>query len=317
MHRGRSMMAGGSRLPFLVASLGILAAADALPKRVLIFHKQNGYIHVSTDSCVARLKTHLASQGLPAESTIDSLAFAADNLARFGAVIFYNTNYRGGPLLSRAQEAAFEEYIRSGGAFVGIHSAVPLNGTAEESVWPWYFRLFGVRFKGHPPQRNAPMVIEDADHPSTRGLPARIILSDEWYAMQTNPRDVAGVKVLATVDETGFPAGSGMGDHPVSWYRMFEGARTFVTLVGHDMASFSHPDFLRHLAGGILWAGGWDGSTGLGRGSREGAQAARDAAPERGARGPLVYRGRDGTILEIHSVDGRLIEGRRSAPGRE
>jgi type 1 glutamine amidotransferase len=301
----------------VAAGLGFPAPSEALPKKVLIFHKQNGYIHVSTDSCVAHLKSHLSTQGLPAESTIDSLAFTAANLARFGAVIFYNTNYRGGPLLSRAQEAAFEEYIRGGGSFVGVHSATPLNGTLEESIWPWYFRLFGVRFKGHPPQRIAPMVIEDPDHPATRGLPARILLSDEWYAMQTNPRDVAGVKVLATVDETGFPAGSGMGDHPVSWHRTFEGARTFVTLVGHDMSSFTHPDFLRHLTGGILWAGGWDGSTGLGRGGTGEVRRSGRHEPERGSPGPLIYRGRDGTVLEIRSVDGRFIEARRLAPGRE
>jgi type 1 glutamine amidotransferase len=292
----------------------VCAPPVSQPKRLLIFHKQNGYIHASTDSCVAALKAHLAAQGLPSESTTDSLAFTAANLARFGAVMFYNTNYRNGPLLARAQEAAFEDFIHSGGGFVGVHSAVPLNGAAEEAVWPWYARLFGARFKSHPPLRSAPMVIEDPNHPSTRGLPSRFTLRDEWYAVQANPRSVAGLKVLATVDETGFPAGSGMGDHPMSWYRTFEGARTFVTLAGHDMASFSHPDFLRHLAGGILWAGSWDGTTASRPASAFAARpsAGTAAGRERGRIG--FYRGKDGTVLEVRGADGRFIEARRSGP---
>jgi type 1 glutamine amidotransferase len=275
---------------------------------VLIFHKQNGYIHTATADVVAALKTDLTAHGLNVESTTDSLAFTNQNLARFGVVVFLNTNYRNGPLLARPQEAAFEAYLHGGGAFAGLHSAVPLNGAAEEAVWPWYAGLFGARFRSHSPYRGAAMVVEDRAHFSTRGLPARLALQDEWYAVQANPRNVAGIRVLATVDETGFLPESDMGgDHPVTWYRIFEGARAWMTLVGHDMAAFSNPDFMAHVRGGIQWAAGLDSA------------ATAIVAPRRTVTGGkretlLAYRGKDGGRLEIR-LDGRIVAASRK-PGR-
>lgn len=240
----------------------IIPALPADTTRVLLFHKQNGFIHTATGDIVDRIKADLLSHGIAVETTLDSLAFTAQNLARFKAVVFINTNYRNGPLLARAQEVAFETYLQTGGGFAGIHSAVPLNGTAEEAIWPWYARLFGARFRSHAPYRRASMIIENKNHPSTQGLPTRISLDDEWYAVQTNPRSVAGIQILATVDETGFLPESKMnGDHPVSWHHLFEGARAWMTLVGHDMAAFSNADFLTHIRGGIVWAASSDSAT--------------------------------------------------------
>ncbi len=233
--------------------------ADNTPHRVLIFHKQNGYIHTATQDVVNLLKNDFEQNEMEVETTTDSLQFNEENLSRFAVVVFINTNYRNGALLNSEQEQAFEDYLHNGGAFAGIHSAVPLNGAWEESVWPWYADLFGARFKSHPPMRVAPFRVEDAEHPSTENLPQSFNLNDEWYAVQVNPREDSSVHVLATVDETGFPAGSGMdGDHPVSWYRYFEGARTFITLVGHDMSTFSDGNLTAHIRGGVVWAGAFN-----------------------------------------------------------
>lgn len=272
--------------------------------RVLLFHKQNGFIHTATADVVNRIKTDLIAHGIAVENTLDSLAFTPQNLARFDAVVFINTNYRNGPLLSRAQEAAFEAYVQAGGGFAGIHSAVPLNGTAEEAIWPWYARLFGARFRSHAPYRRAAMVIENANHPSTRGLPNRISLEDEWYAVQINPRSVTGIQVLATVDETGFLPESQMnGDHPVSWHRLFEGARTWMTLVGHDMAAFSNADFLAHVRGGIVWAASADSAaTAVSPFANPTLKTARAAGDRR-----MTYTGRNGDRLKIR-INGAAIQ---------
>ncbi len=56
--------------------------------------------------------------------------------------MFLNTT---GNVLDDEQQAAFEQYIRSGGAFVGVHAA-----TDTEYDWPWYGRLVGAYFKSHP-----------------------------------------------------------------------------------------------------------------------------------------------------------------------
>jgi type 1 glutamine amidotransferase len=283
------------------------AGASVAAPSVLIFHKENGYIHTAGPTVLAALKSNWASHGVTVESTIDSLAFTAQNLARFDAIVFFNTNYRNGPLLARAQEAAFEEYVRAGGAFVGLHSAIPLNGVAEEKVWPWYASLYGARFRSHAPYRSAPMVIADSNHFSTRGLPARFSLQDEWYALQVNPRTVPGIRILATADETGFQADSYMGgDHPVSWSRTFEGGRAWVTVIGHDMGAFSNASFMTHVRNGVLWAAGADSGTTALSAPRA---ATRGKTPATG----LSYVGKHGEVLEI-DVDGRRVDARRVLP---
>ena len=289
----------------LIGVLGFSGQAAAQGLRVLIFHKQNGYIHTATPDVVTALKANWTANGIAVENTTDSLAFTTQNLARFKVVVFLNTNYRNSPLLTRAQEAAFEGYLHTGGAFVGIHSAVPLNGTYEETVWPWYASLFGARFRSHSPYRSAPLVFEDRNHPSTVGLPARITLQDEWYAVQINPRTVPGIHVIATADETGFLADSYMGgDHPMTWSRTFEGSRAWMTLVGHDMAAFSNADFLTHVRNGVLWAAAGDSVTAL--------HAPRSVSRDGKRTTLLSYVGKHGERLEVH-IDGRAVTARRGA----
>lgn len=288
-----------------LGALGGQAAAQS--PRVLIFYKQNGYIHTATPTVVSTLTADWTAHGITVETTIDSLAFTTENLARFDAVVFLNTNYRNGPLLARAQEAAFEAYIRDGGGFVGLHSAIPLNGTMEESIWPWYASLYGGRFRSHAPYRAAYITMEDTTHFSTRGLPVRLGLQDEWYALQVNPRDVPGTHVLATVNETGFHPDSYMGgDHPVTWIRNFEGSRVWVTVIGHDMGSFSNTHFQTHVRHGVLWAAGQDApSTGLVPG-RPRPQAARAGESSGRPMTALTYTGRNGARLHVY-VDGRTV----------
>ena len=289
----------------LFCLVGLSGQATGQGFRILIFHKQNGYIHAATPNVVTALKADWTANGLVVESTIDSLAFTTQNLARFDVVAFLNTNYRNSPLLTRAQEAAFENYLHTGGAFVGIHSAVPLNGTYEETVWPWYASLFGARFRSHSPYRSASIVVEDSTHFSTRGLPARITLQDEWYAVQVNPRTVPGIRVLATVDETGFLAESNMGgDHPVTWSRTFEGARSWMTLVGHDMAAFSNSSFLTHVRKGVIWAASGDSVATALRAPRSVIRAGKRTTV-------LAYTGKRGERLEVH-LDGRSVTARRA-----
>src|SRR5690606_13781704 len=111
--------------------------------------------------------------------------------------------------------------------------------------------------------------VEDSTHPATWARPTRITVQDEWYALQVNPRQVPGVHVLATVDETGFQPDSYMGgDHPVTWVRTFEGGRVWVTVVGHDMGAFSNADFISHVSGGVVWATTREGTNVRGAGAR-------------------------------------------------
>ncbi len=221
--------------------------------KIMVFHKVNGFVHTETEASISAFKEFASNRGMEIYPTIDSLKFNPDTLATYHAVVFINTNYRNGRLLNDQQEKAFEEYIQNGGGFVGVHSSVPLDGSWEETIWPWFAELFGARFDSHPQFQEGEMRIEDARHISTRNVGTVITLRDEWYWLQSNPRN--DVNILAVqVGESMTP--SWKGDRPVSWYREFQGGRTWVTLVGHDLEAFQNHDFLEHVYGGILYASG-------------------------------------------------------------
>ena len=69
-----------------------------------------------------------------------------------------------------------------------------------------------------------------------------------------NPR--GDVHVLATLDESTYSGGTQGFDHPISWYKYFEGGRSWYTGLGHTAGTYSEPLFLDHLLGGIRFAAG-------------------------------------------------------------
>ena len=81
-----------------------------------------------------------------------------------------------GDVLNAAQQAAFEDYIRAGGGYAGIHSAAD-----TEYGWRWYGNLVGAYFRNHPAGRRPRRPHGGPQDPSTAGLPALWTQLDEWY----------------------------------------------------------------------------------------------------------------------------------------
>jgi type 1 glutamine amidotransferase len=149
-------------------------------------------------------------------------------------------------VLNDAQQAAFEQYIRSGKGFVGIHAA-----TDTEYDWPWYNRLVGAYFSSHPAIQPAVVRVINKTHSSTSFLPDAWSRTDEWY----NFRNIQPtITVLATLDETTYIGGTNGTNHPIAWYHSYDGGRAFYTAGGHTAESYREPLFLRHLLGGIQYA---------------------------------------------------------------
>ena len=74
---------------------------------------------------------------------------------------------------------------------------------------------------------------------------------DEWYDFRDVPAPDS--RILLKLDNSSYQ-GSKMGDnHPISWCRAVDGGRSFYTGGGHTKESYSEPDFLKHVLGGILW----------------------------------------------------------------
>ncbi len=212
--------------------------------RVLAFSRTEGFRHASIGPALDTLDELGAANGFTVDRTEDPADFTDANLANYDAVAFVSTT---GNVLDPPQEAAFEQYIRGGGGFVGIHAA-----TDTEYEWAWYGDLVGAYFDRHPAVQEATIDVEDREHPSTAHLDETWVRTDEWYDFRTNPR--GDVNVLLSLDESTYEGG-GMGDdHPIAWFSEVDAGRSWYTGGGHTIEAYAEPDFRQHLLGGIQYA---------------------------------------------------------------
>jgi type 1 glutamine amidotransferase len=233
------------------------------PFKMLLFSKTAGFRHASIEVGVQTIQQLAADNDFSVDHTEDASQFNVDNLAQYEVVGFLNTTL---DVLNAEQEAAFEEYVHSGGAYIGIHSAAD-----TEHDWPFYGEVVGAQFLAHP-VLNQPgtLRIEDPGHPSVAhvGNPWQIPF-EEFYSFKTNPR--GSVRVLASIDESSylqgpntscdptgptFPQGydGKMGDHPISWCHDKFAGRAWYTALGHEAYLYLLPEFQQHLLNGIFTA---------------------------------------------------------------
>lgn len=219
--------------------------------RVLVFSRTAGYRHASIEPGIEAIRAIGQAEGFEVAATEDPSVFEADGLRGYAAVVFLSTSE---DVLDEAQQQAFTGYIRGGGGFVGVHAAAD-----TEYDWPWYGRLVGAWFAGHPNDpnvRKGVLRVADADHPSTETLPDPWIRQDEWYEFGAPE---PGLSVLLEIDESSYkrteedPAPA---PRPIAWYHELDGGRAWYTGLGHTSASFSEPAFLEHLRGGLMYAMG-------------------------------------------------------------
>jgi type 1 glutamine amidotransferase len=253
-HLSRRRLLGWLALAFLpLPSCGTSSlspvSSHTQPARLLVFSKTAAYRHASIPAAIAALRRLGQQHHVAIDFTEDSTVFSSSNLARYAAVVFLLTT---GTVLTSAQAAAMEHYIRSGGGYVGIHSA-----SDTEYNWLWYGQLVGAYFDrvhGHSKVVSATLHVGDPHTPSTSMLPATWVRTDEWYNFATNP--TGKVDVLLTVDETTYHGGVMGADHPIAWQHAFNGGRAWYTAMGHTIESYSEPLFLAHIWGGIIYAAG-------------------------------------------------------------
>ena len=215
----------------------------APPDRILVFTKTSKFRHDAIPVAVSTLQRLAAEEGMVADHTEDAQAFTAANLARYRAVVFASTT---GDVLDDAQQAALERFMRQGGGFVGVHAAAD-----TEYEWPWYGRLVGAYFQGHPPGLQSTHVQPEHD-----GTPVgtRWPITDELYNYRTNPR--ARVRVIATVDEREYEGGTMGEDHPIAWCHAFDGGRSWYTGLGHDARVYEDPNVIAQLVRGLRYPAG-------------------------------------------------------------
>src|SRR5437867_13350078 len=113
-----------------VASAAARPAAEASRFSILVFTKTAGFRHDSIPAGMAAIRALGNEHGFTVVNSADTSLFNDAELAKYRVVVFLNTT---GDILNSVEQAAFENFIRGGGGFVGIHSA-----TDTEYDWPWY-----------------------------------------------------------------------------------------------------------------------------------------------------------------------------------
>ncbi len=213
---------------------------------LLLFSKTTEFRHDSISIGITAIKTLAEDNKFRLTVTEDAGVFNQDSLVTYDAVIFLLTS---GDVLNDKQQAVFKNYIQNGGGFVGIHSA-----SDTEKQWDWFGQLVGAFITNHPIVQYATVNVEDSQHLSNLSLPLQWIRSDEWYNFDRNP--ASNVNVLLTVDESTYSGGMMGNHHPISWYQIFDGGRSWYTAMGHGEESYRDRLFLTHLLGGIKWVAG-------------------------------------------------------------
>ena len=234
-----------------------LSQACAETPTVLVYTRNHvtggqGYVHDNIAASVAMLR-ELGKRGrFAVEASDDPGVFTDDNLKKYRALIFSNSNNEA--FENDEQRAAFRRFIQAGGAFVGIHSA-----SGSERDWPYYWELLGGKFRRHPRLQTFTIQVLDQTHPATAHLGTTWEWEDEFYYHDNlNP----GMKVLlagdlSTVDDPkkGEYPGTVFGERfPLAWCQEFDGGRQFYTALGHKIGYYSDPKFQEHVLGGVLWA---------------------------------------------------------------
>ncbi|MGW5670948.1 ThuA domain-containing protein [Micromonospora sp. NPDC003776] len=248
---GATLVAAAEQAPTPAQAAPVLTApapnSNGIQYKVLVFTRSAGGNNAATAAGVQAIQQLGQERRFTVEVTNDARKFDEPHLKQFRAVVFLNT---AGDVLNDAQQAAFEQYYRDGGGFVGVNSAIE-----AEPDWSFLTNVLGTRATGAPSAvSKATVTVADRVHPASKTLPQRWSTTDRWYNFAANVRGVS--HVLATVDEKTYPGGTMGFDHPITWCKDYQGGRSFYTGLGATPESYGTVDLRAHLGGAIQWAAG-------------------------------------------------------------
>ena len=187
-----------------------------------------------------------AKQRFSYVSTNDWSKLNSDTLSHYQVVIFLDTR----PDVPD-QRMAFQKYMENGGAFMGFHfSAFALTPSDYPQNWDWFHNYFlgsGEYVSNTWRPTSAILKVENRNHPVTRHLPAKFKSQpNEWYRWQNDLRTNPDIKILASIDSTSFPLGTGPKPHEI-WHSGYYSVvwtntkyRMIYINMGHNDIDYEH-----------------------------------------------------------------------------
>ena len=230
---------------------------------ILVYSKTRAWRHNEGIAGADRFFADLSQErGYGLFTTVNGAVFNPDDLSRFQVIVFNNVT---GNTLSPEQRSAFEDWLRNGGAWLGLHAA----GDNSHTAWEWYDReMIGPEFTSHPmaPQfQEADLVLLNDKHPILEGLPQRFSLTDEWYSFDSLPSRY-GLTPLVGLDESTYSPkntvygeisdlrmGPDPADHPIIWSGQIDEGRLVYTAVGHNQTPYDDETYAQLLTQAFEW----------------------------------------------------------------
>jgi hypothetical protein len=231
-----------SDAPLTSPSAGQPPSPGRSPIRILMLTATAGFRHDSISTARQVMSDLAASRGeFTMTMTEDVATVDASTLAVHDVLFFALTS--GELPFTTEQRAAILSFVRSGGGFIGVHSA-----TDTLYDWPEYGALVGAYFREHPWTQQGAVLVEDPSHPATGGLGDRFSIFEEFYTFRENPRP--HVQVLLRLDAAS--VGSS-GDFPLAWTQSYGEGRVYYNALGHFAETWRDARYQQQIAGAIGW----------------------------------------------------------------
>src|SRR6202048_2818416 len=148
------------------------ARAQERPDHILYFTHSAGYRHEVIPMSREILKRlGEVTPRFEVTATEDVAVFTAQNLRRYGAVMFFTT---GELPMNDTQKQVLVDFVHNGGGFLGVHSA-----TDTFYQWPEYGKLIGGYFDQHPWHQAVRVDVADRSDPPVAFLGASVAISAE------------------------------------------------------------------------------------------------------------------------------------------
>ena len=212
----------------------------------------------ATEEAQAAYKTAAAQWEESLKAALQKLSPAS--LKHYDGVLFFSTTGD----LPIPDRQGFLDWIKGGGAFIGIHAASDtIHG------WPEFVDMQGGEFARHGKQVGVECLNQDPKNPATAHLgKSWTIQQEEIY--QFKNYDAAKVHDLLILDK--HPENNSAGHFGVAWTRQYGKGNVFYTSLGHrddlwdadpaikdrkNSVEISHA-YQAHVLGGIQWALGLD-----------------------------------------------------------
>lgn len=206
---------------------------NAAPRRIEILFLGHTATHHQSDKLAEIVQQAFFKTGINITYTINPDDLNETTLSKYDGLMVY-ANY---DTISKSQEQALLQYVKSGKGFIPVHCASYCFRNSDEVV-----KMMGGQFSTHKTD-SFKMVIADKKHPVMKDVNA-FTTWDETYVHTKINKDIHVITERV----------EGAHHEPYTWTNNYGKGRVFYTAYGHDERTWKNPDFLKLLENGVKWA---------------------------------------------------------------